>query len=532
MSLNGRDPFRTVHVSSLVLCVVFLPWSTAFLSMSQMLMLANWLAEGIAKGEMRMRARKAFGTAAAAIFLSLFGIHVLGLAWTSAEGLSWGLDLVRILLPVLTFGVVLSSTPRLSAGELRTILLWGAWSAVASTVICAILPSDGIVTYRGRSIFTSHIRLALMLCMAIAVFVYHLPRKWWQRLLHAAAIAWALYFLNALGSVQGIAILGALTLFALWLHSGSMAAPWRGMSRAALVLLPFAFASILAIILLRPPVLPMPEDSGLGSYTAAGEPYTFDSTNPQMENGHLVWTWIAWDEVERTWPERSDLHLDSVDAQGRSLRGTLVRYMTSLELLKDSAGIMALSDADISAIEQGQHNAFAAQRSTLHGRVDELLFELGQYQAYGRAEGHSVTMRLEFWRNGWAIAKANWITGVGTGDTQLAFDAMYEQMESSLAPRWRLRAHQQYLTLLISFGAVGLLWCLFAVCWSAWRLGAWQHPLFVAWAIIFGISCLVEDTLETQVGATFFAFYYALFVFAAPRSFSAAPPEGEAPERA
>jgi hypothetical protein len=510
-------PFRKIHVASLVLCIVFLPWSTAFLSIAQMLMVANWLAAGIVRGGVAQRARQAFRTGPSLVFLSLLGIHVLGLLWTSAEGMQWGLDLIRILLPILTFGVVLSSTPRLEAHELRSILLWGAWSALASAAFCWLQPGDGTLDYRARSIFTSHIRLALMLCFAIAVFLYHMPRPWWGKLAYIAAIIWTLYFLNALGSIQSVGILGALVGLALWLRAEQLAPTWRIVTRTALLLAPLLASGLLLQFLLRPQVLPVPESSGFGAYTPSGEPYTFDATNPQQENGHLVWTWIAWNEVERTWPTRSALPLDSTDVQGRSVRGTLVRYMTSLQLRKDSAGIMALSDADIAAIEQGRHNAFASQRPTLHRRVDEVLYELGQYRAYARAGGHSVTMRWEFWRTGWAIAKANWIVGVGTGDTQLAFNAAYDSMGSSLDQRWRLRAHQQWLTLFISFGVIGLSWCLFAFWWPAWRLGAWQRPLFFAWAIVFGISCLTEDTLETQVGATFFALYYALFVFAAPK---------------
>jgi hypothetical protein len=90
-------------------------------------------------------------------------------------------------------------------------------------------------------------------------------------------------------------------------------------------------------------------------------------------------------------------------------------------------------------------------------------------------------------------------------------------VNSPLDPKYRLRAHDEYLTLLISFGLPGLLWSLFSWWWPAYRMRAFAHPLFVAWCIVFLISCLSEDTLETQMGATFFALYYTLFVFAGPR---------------
>jgi hypothetical protein len=127
-------------------------------------------------------------------------------------------------------------------------------------------------------------------------------------------------------------------------------------------------------------------------------------------------------------------------------------------------------------------------------------------------------MRLEFQRMGLHIAKEHWLVGVGTGDTQIAFDEAYDRMHSLLAERWRLRAHNEFITLFISFGVFGLLWSLFSWWWPAYRNRAWTHPLFIAWGIIFLLSCLSEDTIETQMGATFFALYYALFVFAAPTS--------------
>ena len=40
----SRDGFRWVHLTALSLAVIMLPWSTAFLSIAQMLLAANWLA--------------------------------------------------------------------------------------------------------------------------------------------------------------------------------------------------------------------------------------------------------------------------------------------------------------------------------------------------------------------------------------------------------------------------------------------------------------------------------------------------------
>ena len=121
-SLWGPDVFRTVHVAALALCAILLPWSTAFLSMAQMLLVANWLVEGIVRGDLPQRFGRAFGKAPSLVFVSFFGLHILGLAWST--DMDWGLDMVRILLPVLSFGVVLAASPRLSQTEYRTFFIW------------------------------------------------------------------------------------------------------------------------------------------------------------------------------------------------------------------------------------------------------------------------------------------------------------------------------------------------------------------------------------------------------------------------
>lgn len=505
--------FRRVHVAALALSAVFLPWSTALLSMAQMLLAANWIVGGLVRGDLRACVRAAFATKPVLVYLSFLGLHILGLMWTSPEGMEWGLDLVRILAPVLTFGAVLAGSPPLDKRELRFILLMGAWSVVASTLACLVMYDPVPGGYREFSRFISHIRLALLLCFAVVVFIYYCRGPRWLTVMYATAAVWAVSILDRLGSIQGFVILAAVGAVLLWRWVRGSAPPVRYGLRALLLAVPLAMLVFLGRALDRYYRLPVPEHSGWGQYTAGTEPYTFDATNPQMENGRHVWAWVALEEVERTWRLRSDRPLDGPDAQGRPLRGTLLRYLTSQGARKDSLAVMALSDAEVRAIEAGRHNVLQGRRSKLAERFDEVMFEIGQYRAYGRADGHSVAMRLEFLRAGLKIAGSHWATGVGTGDTKPAFADQYERMGSSLAPEWRHRAHNEYLTLAISFGVFGLVWCLFAWWWPAYTLGAWRDPLFIAWAVVFGISCLTDDTVETQAGATFFGLYYALLVF-------------------
>lgn len=522
--LRGHDVFRSVHVAALALCAIMLPWSTAILSMAQMLLVANWLAEGVVRKDLVQRFRRAFTWAPSLLFISFFALHVIGLLWT--EDMKWGVDLVRILLPVLSFGAVLAASPRLERREYDTVLLLGAWSVVTSTIACLVLNTADAMDYRSLSVFISHIRLSMLLCLAVVILLLDRSSALWFRLLGYGAVMWAMVFINKLGSLQGFFVLGVIGMFFTWRWADRLSKKWSYVLRAALIVLPIIAAFAVVQEVRSQYRLPDPEMGRHVELSASGEPYTYDLTNPQMENGTHVWTYVAWREMDRTWPLRSNRPLQGKDDKGHEVWSTLIRYLASKGLKKDSIGVMSLTDADVRAIEQGIPSVVQEQRSEWRERVDEVLFELAQYRAYGRAEGHSVAMRLEYLKAGWAIAKENWSIGVGTGDTQRAFLEEYERSGSSLSLEWRHRAHNEYLTLWITFGVVGLLWSLVAWCWPAWRTGAWHNAHFVAWAIIFAISCLTDDTIETQAGATFFGLYYALFVFAAPRRITGA---GSAP---
>lgn len=521
MAIAKQLPFRAIHITALSLCAVFLPWSTAFLSISQMLLAANWIAAGIVQGDARSRWKSALLRPEPLVFIGFLLLHILGLLWT--DDMRWGMDLGRILFPVLVFGIVLGSSDPLTRSELRIVLLLGAWSAIASGLFGLLFSKAAAIDYRGLSLFISHIRLALLLCIAIAFLLHFWPARAWQRAAHLGGALLAMYLIMRLGSIQGLFILTTMAAVLL-------ARRWSMTRRIAFLLglvIAISVTAVAAFNVLSARAKPVPAGiSARLERTAGGALYYHDTLSAQTENGTHVWTYIAWDELRRAWPERSDRSLDDADDLGHPLWATTVRYLASKGMRKDSASIMALSDADIRAIEQGVPNALRQEQGMVRARIEEVLFELEQYRSTGKASGHSVAMRIEFLKAGWAIAKANWIKGVGTGDTQRAFDAHYDSTGSSLEPRWRLRAHNQYLTLLISFGVLGLAYSLFSWWWPAWRYGAWRDPLFLCWAIAFGISCMTDDTIETQAGATFFALYFALLVLARPRGVSISPTRG------
>ncbi|MCB0790735.1 MAG: O-antigen ligase family protein [Flavobacteriales bacterium] len=520
--------YGNVQWSALALVAAALPWNNVAVSNAQFLLIGAWLAEGVHQRDLWGRFRRAFTDRWALLFISIFLLHVIGLFWT--QDLEWGLDLCRILLPILVFGTILPAMPALTERGMWGILLTGAYSVVLSTVACMLLAHDRLALgdYRGVSMFISHIRLGLLLCMAVAVLVVHRPGRKGLRVLQLLAVSWALAFMWMVGSLSGAGALMA-TAFALgWWRAGMLTGTPRWVVRGTLVGLLAAGAwSIIHLVTDGPPPRPL-DPEALPERSVGGERYYHDPQDPQSENGHYVWIEVADRELERGWSRASKVPFLGRDRRGQPLRSTLVRYLASMGTTKDSVGLAQLTPEDVRRIEAGVSDVRTGRRGLLLTRIDQLRMELDRYRVTGDPNGHSLTMRFEFWRTGLQIAREHLWTGVGTGDTRPAFAEMYDRTGSRLALEWRHRAHNEYLTLLISFGVFGMLWAVLAFLLPAWGLKAYRAPVFIAWAAIFTVSCLTEDTIETQVGATFFAFYYALLVFGARRINAERPPRSTA----
>jgi O-antigen ligase len=105
---------------------------------------------------------------------------------------------------------------------------------------------------------------------------------------------------------------------------------------------------------------------------------------------------------------------------------------------------------------------------------------------------------------------------VGTGDLQMEFDSQYEASQSKLTDQWRLRTHNQYLSIGAAFGILGLMLFMAMLFWPVILAIRLRDHLYLAFLATAMLSMLSEDTLETQAGVTFFAFFSCLFLFVHP----------------
>ncbi|MCX6272441.1 MAG: O-antigen ligase family protein [Bacteroidetes bacterium] len=123
-------------------------------------------------------------------------------------------------------------------------------------------------------------------------------------------------------------------------------------------------------------------------------------------------------------------------------------------------------------------------------------------------------MRLDYWKASMALIQKHLITGVGTGDMNRVFDQYYNEINSKLKPEWRRRSHNQFLSITVGFGILGLTWFLFSLIYPPVVLKKLSNFLFGSFFLLVFMSMIPEDTIESQEGVTFVAFFFSFLLFA------------------
>ena len=171
-----------------------------------------------------------------------------------------------------------------------------------------------------------------------------------------------------------------------------------------------------------------------------------------------------------------------------------------------------LTENDIRNIENGIANYNYIENPGFKTRIMKVMVAYNNYERNGDANGSSVFQRVEYIKASFEIIKDNPVFGVGTGIVKVFAD-YYEDTNSKLKPEYRLRSHNQYLAITVAFGVIGLLWFLFSMFYPLIADKRNRNYLYMVFLFIVMLSMFTDDTLETQVGATLFAFFNSFLVF-------------------
>jgi len=453
----------------------------------------------------------------AIIFLSLFLLHIIGLIYTT--DLAYAFKDIRIKLPIFILPIIISVSPSLDYKKFRFLMLLFAAAVVAGTLITAqILLTQNITDTRNISIFISHIRFSLLIVYAFFIFLYFALRdkdlkSIWKIILVLLA-SWLLIYLFLSASMTGLLILPATILIYAIIRL------FKSGTRTLRVIIPSVIALIMIFLavyisgIVQDVYKVNPVDfSNLDKKTAEGNLYWNDTSIKDVENGHYVWIYIATLEMREAWSKRSQMDFDGKDERGQTLRFTLMRFLASRGYRKDAEGVNKLSDEEVRLIEQGVASIIYHEHSNIYVRLYKMIWGYKQFKFSGDPSGMSFLQRLEYWSASIEILKDHWLTGVGTGDLNIVFDQQYQEMNSPLPDPFRWRSHNQFLAIFIGFGIFGLAWFLISLVYPAYKLKMFNDYFYLIFFVIITLSMLTEDTIETQTGATIFAFFTSLLLF-------------------
>ena len=556
-----RPYLNQAYLLGLLMVAVGLTLSPFLMGMSQFWLVLVWLVDALTPpskeaGGIKTKLSRFWQNKAAVLLVAFYLMHVVGLLWTS--DFEYAMKDLRVKLPILVMPFVLSSMPPLDRKRFDFVMLVYVLAVFVATLFSSVSYwRHDYEDVREISHFISHIRFCLNIVFCIAIIGWYIvkskapepvegpskrssnstaafrqaqrpsPAKapepvegptHTNRFLQWLLLLWFIYQIYIFESLSGyvilvaVAVISAVYAFLQWKKGRG----WHiAVGVAALVVV--TVATVVVVHFVKPLLKVETVDfSTLEKKTALGNDYWHDTIYNPVEDGKFVGLYYCRKELQEAWPQRSTLPFDGVTTNGENLEATLARYLTSKDLRKDAQGVQALTDEDIRNIEQGVANYNNWKHPGFHARLSSTLFEYNLYRRFNNPNGGSLAQRIEFTRASFHIIKQHPWLGVGTGDVPQAFSQAYDEIHSPLKEEFRFRAHNQYLAITVAFGLVGLAFFLFVLLYP-WLSSKRNHAyLYLVFLCIMLLSMFPEDTLETQAGATLFAFFEALLLFGRP----------------
>jgi hypothetical protein len=512
--LNNRR--EDVFFFSLILAAGVFPFSEALVSivagllLFQAVVLRSWLHPSVNK---RRRITVLFP-------VSIFIIYLAGTFFTH------DFDFALYELKKVVFWIVIPMavflSPRLTENRVYTVLLVFVVSVTVSSLIftAKLILHDVFEFSDFRSIsIISHIRFSFQVILALIVIAWtYFKRRKFNRKIYPVYLVilffWLTLFLFMLKSLLGIiAFLSTLTLFLI-----VAAVKIKDFRMKLFFAFAFLFIFLLPVYLTVTVIIDFydfknVEPAQVDYITASGNQYSHDFNEQARENGHLVYIYIAEDELRHEWNKQSEIKYDD-ELNGYPLGSTLIRYLASRGYRKDSVGISRLTPDEIRLIEEGVTNyKFKNRIFSIYPRIYETVWEIDFYLRTGDPNNKSLAQRIEFAKASIFLIKENPWFGIGTGNWVLKYNEAYDKMESRLAYDKRAPSHNQYLNYMVKFGITGFILIVIAILTPVFYEGHLRNFIFILFLIAMAVGNLGDANLETHMGLSFFTFFYSLLLW-------------------
>jgi hypothetical protein len=485
-----------------------LPTSKVILSMSMFLLLFSLILEGNYAAYLeRLRKNKPY-----LILLAFWTLHLFALLWTT--DFNYAFQDIRIKLTLLVIPTVILSKP-LEKNQVN-IWMYLFLATLLVTSIFNVAQYQGFIgstvhnDIRGLSFFGSHIRYGILIAMGAGISIFLANYEKSLTLIVSLIFLFLWFVLYTYYSQVLSGFLALLCIIIVYFSSLAFKKSLK-LGLAFICGIFFLFGTFIYYLSCPQENLTINYDQ-LATTTALGNSYTHNLDPSTFVEGKPVFANVCEQELQAAWNKISALDYNGYDKKKQPLRFTIMRYMTSKDLKKDANGIGKLSANDIQNIENGI-TSYGDLNAGLFARLSGLRYQLHNSED---PNGHSLLQRIEYWKTAIKIIEKNWVFGVGTGDVQVSFDQQYKEDNSRLTVENRLRAHNMYLTIWLTFGILGLFLFLYlnvTVFLFCLKCADLIGIMFLSIALV---TFTIEDTLETQTGVSFFAIFLTLSIMKYP----------------
>ena len=446
------------------------------MSMSILIGLLNLIIEGDFKAYYNNLKNNKFFI----LLLLFFLFHAIALFWS--DNLDYGFNDLRRKLSLIAVPIIVLSKPISLSKSYRMILFCFISTLVITSIINAVsyfyFPNHfSFNEIREMSRFNSHIRYGIMIAFGIPILLeMNTSKKGFYLII--PLIVWLLFYTYIsqvlTGLISIITILFAYVLFRL-IAERKIKSLWFLILTCS-VGIGFLISSLFS----------EPDHNSSGKADFIG--------------------------MKSEWDKKSNMSFEGLDNKDQNLKYTLSRFLESKGLKKNGGGVQSLNNKEIKAIENGMANV-AEMKIGFWGRVEGLKYQIHHTND---PNGHSLLQRIEAWKSGLEIFRDHPIVGVGTGDVDDAFTKKYNENNSKLLPVNQIRAHNTYLTTLLTFGVLGLIIFLAILFLYVKAQLQYGQILGFVFMVLMMVTFLFEDTLETQTGITLFSFFAALYSIQIP----------------
>lgn len=447
---------------------------------------------------------------------SILVLHVFGLLYTS--DFNYALKDLRTKLPLFILPLFIATGPRITKKVFYIILGCYIAAVLGGSIYRLILFLNlPVANSRALAAHTSHIRYSLNAVFAVFIIFFFIESRkilapWIKGVLLAIAV-WLIAFMVYMNYTTGLMLFAFISVLLVVLFIFRIRNIYLKMATLfgmlLIIILPVLYISSVAYQYLNTPAV---DFSKLDKYTPRGNSYYHDIVNFRIKNGRWSGLYICEKELRQSWAARSTFPLDSLDKNKQLMRFTLISYLASKNLRKDADGMSKLTDIDIRNIENGINRYDYNKLPGLKSQIEDFIAGYQRYTEVKDPNSGSMIQRFEYWRTSLLLIKQHPVLGVGTGDLPGAFQQQYQKMNTNLASQNRLRSHNQYLSIAVALGFTGLVWFMFVMFYPGLVTRNFNNYFYFIFWIIFMLSMLTEDTIESQEGVTFYVLFTAIML--------------------